>query len=159
MKKLIYKIAILGIVLAYTGCASFMPSAEALEHDPICKAWKDSAFGLKNVATIKDELADYEHDCHWLWGCSHVYAKYKEQGDIYTSNSGVLTLETKLGNYDGKLFSVDSSIVKTKPFPLGADRATYMTETFGATQDMTVHYNKACNQRQAALGVAVLFSK
>jgi hypothetical protein len=144
--------------LSICGCSHFMPSGESLEQAPTCKVWKDAALGTKTIANVEGETATFEHSCG-ITGCSKVFAKYKDSNDIYTSNSGLLTLESKLGAYDGKQFSVDSSIVKVKPFELKDGRATYMSTVMGQTQDVTVHYNPACNQRQAALGVAVIFAR
>ena len=146
------------LVFCLGACASLAPSAESLESAPNCQAWKDSLMGMKNIVKVEGETADYEHSCG-ITGCSHVYANYKDGNDIYTSNSGLLTLETKMAKFDGKKFFLDSSVVNTEPFEVSGGKANYTAIVLGKSQDSTIHYNKVCTARQAALGVAVLFSK
>src|SRR5262245_26010922 len=121
MKRLTLIQWVVTVALVLTsGCATLVPSKESLQAEPTCKAWKDGVLGSKFIADVKNETADYEHSCG-ITGCSHIFANYKGGNDIYTSNSGLLTLETKFGSYDGKMFKLDSSLVKSPPFELGQD--------------------------------------
>ncbi len=156
MKNLILLVAL----LAFSSCSTFSSSTEQLENAGTCKVWKDALLGLKNEADVVDEVASYKHSCRfWTLWCSYTYAKFKDRGDIYTSNSGLITAEMRAATFDGKKYAVDSSIVKVEPFELANGKAHYTSTVLGATNDVTVHYNKSCSARQAALGVAVLFSK
>lgn len=144
----------------FTSCASLMPTDEALENAGTCKVWKDGMLGSKYEADIKDELAEYKHSCRFItFWCSYVYAKYKDKNDIYTSNSGLITAEMRAAIFDGKKYVVDSSLVTTPPFEIANGKAHYSKTVLGRSSDETVRYNKACSPRQAALGVAVLYSK
>lgn len=147
-------------LLAFSSCASLVPTDEALENTGSCKVWKDGLLGSKYEADVKDELAEYKHSCSLVfWWCSYVYAKYKDGGDIYTSNSGLITAEMKAANFDGRKYAVDSSLVSTPPFEIANGKAHYAKTVLGRSSDETVHYNKSCSARQAALGVAVLYAR
>ncbi|MBK7889326.1 MAG: hypothetical protein IPJ84_00290 [Bdellovibrionales bacterium] len=146
--------------LLTVSCASLMPSENELSSAPTCKVWKDQAIkSLKNVVDVEGEEAVFKHSCS-LTGCSKIYAKFKDsKTDIYTSNSGLLTLEMRAAIFDGKRFTVDSSIVKADPIEIKDGKIDYAYEALGPKQTATVSYNKACSPKQAALGFAILFAK
>lgn len=149
------------IAVSLVGCATWAPSKESLKSAGSCKVWKDTAFGSRTAIDVAEERATYKHSCKifGMWWCSETSAYFKHGPEIYTANSGLLTLETKVATFEKDKMTIDAPLVKAEPFEFKNGEAAYTVQALGQRQNMKVEYNESCSARQAAVGTALLISK
>ncbi len=158
-QRITVNLLLLSLMSLLSACASLVPSDEKLETEKSCRVWKEGMFGTKNIVQFNGPQAYYEHSCG-VFGCSKVLAYYKEDQNIYTANSGLVKLETKVGAIKNDEFIfAQGDMIKSTPLALKDKKISYELEALGRKTQHKISRNDSCDKKQVALGAALLISK
>jgi hypothetical protein len=156
MKKMIA--LLVGITML--ACSSMSPKSEELKQSSQCTVWKEGPLGTKSITVVDGEVAQQKQTC-WImnmFGCT--YTDYTYKGTSNEILSSLPPADKAIAHLDGNKLSVNMAGVTIEPFELKSGKADYTLQApIGPKQSMTVEYNNACSNRQAALGILTVIAK